>query len=268
MVTRVEGGSSPPDQASRRHVLQDLGWSVTRTASGEMRGEALLTPEMHVPGTGHLRTSILAAWADVIAGYLAVDTIGPRVPVTLELDVHLYEPPPGAGLLTGLARIVKSGRSVFVAGVDFSTEADGPIGFATASFMPAPDATLTITIPTGADQGFLAGGTRLSVPYAERAGCARTAPGEATISHSDETLNASNTLNGGLIALAVEEASLSLSPGSVLVSLDLRYLQPVRVGPAVADADVRDGLGRVEVRDTGNDDRLCVVATTRAAEAS
>jgi len=31
----------------------------------------------------------------------------------------------------------------------------------------------------------------------------------------------------------------------------------------VARAEVRHGLGRVEVRDEGNDDRLCVVATTR-----
>jgi hypothetical protein len=32
----------------------------------------------------------------------------------------------------------------------------------------------------------------------------------------------------------------------------------------VAVAEVRHGLGRVEVRDEGNENRLCVVATTRA----
>jgi hypothetical protein len=36
------------------------------------------------------------------------------------------------------------------------------------------------------------------------------------------------------------------------------------VGPAIATAEVRAGLGRVEVRDAGSDDRLAVVATTRA----
>jgi hypothetical protein len=54
-----------------------------------------------------------------------------------------------------------------------------------------------------------------------------------------------------------------LQPGTTLSSLDMRYLQPARVGPVVARADVRDGLGRVQVRDEGNDDRLCVVATSR-----
>jgi hypothetical protein len=43
----------------------------------------------------------------------------------------------------------------------------------------------------------------------------------------------------------------------------MHYQQPVRVGPAVATAEVRAGLGRVEVRDAGREDRLAVVATTR-----
>ena len=43
----------------------------------------------------------------------------------------------------------------------------------------------------------------------------------------------------------------------------LRYLRPARVGPVVAKADVLAGLGRVEVRDAGSDDRLAIVATTR-----
>ena len=118
--------------------------------------------------------------------------------------------------------------------------------------MPAPDERLTIDIgPLNVDRPAVPRGTDLTVPFAERAGCAVRAPGVAVLGHSEESLNASNTLNGGLIALACEEAALSLSPGSTLASLDLRYLQPVRVGPAVAEAEVRNGLGRIEVRDAG-----------------
>jgi hypothetical protein len=47
----------------------------------------------------------------------------------------------------------------------------------------------------------------------------------------------------------------------------LRYLRPVRTGPAVARADVHAGLGRVDVRDAGDDDRPAVTATTRAVGA-
>ena len=81
---------------------------------------------------------------------------------------------------------------------------------------------------------------------------------------TEQSLNASNTLNGGLLAVAVEDASRSAQPGAVLESISMRYLQPVRHGPAVATADVRDGLGRVEVRDEGNGDRLSVLAVTRS----
>jgi acyl-coenzyme A thioesterase PaaI-like protein len=258
MTSTVDGNAAAREG---RHVLQELGWEVGRSASG-LHGSASVVVEMHVPGTVHLRTSILASWADVLAGHLAVDTISPRVPVTLELDVHLYRPAPGDGTVLGESRIVKAGRSVFVAGVDFTTADGEPFGFAAASFMPAPDERLTITVPAGLRRN-VAVRTPLTVPFAERAGCERIAPGVARLTHSDDKLNASNTLNGGLIALAAEEAMLSLLPGATVSSLDMRYLQPARVGPVVARADVREGLGRVEVRDEGNDDRLCVVATSR-----
>jgi acyl-coenzyme A thioesterase PaaI-like protein len=105
----------------------------------------------------------------------------------------------------------------------------------------------------------------LAVPLAERAGCHRRAPGVAVLPRSDDGLNAAGSVNGGLIALAVEEAALSLTPGTTLVSMALRYLRPVRSGPAVATAEVLSGLGRVEVRDAGGDDRPAVTAVTRAA---
>jgi hypothetical protein len=48
-----------------------------------------------------------------------------------------------------------------------------------------------------------------------------------------------------------------------LSSLSLRYLRPVRVGPAVASARIESGLGQIEVRDAGFEDRLSVLATAR-----
>ena len=260
MTSTVEGEEAP----ARRHVITELGWEVgpSEEADGRMLGSAVVVPEMHTPGSVHLRTSILAVWADVVAGYLAVETVGPRVPVTLELDVHLYRPAPGAGRVRAEGKVMKSGRSVFVAGVDFFDEAGEQFGFAAASFMAAPDERLRIDSLVA--RGPLRSDGRLTVPFAERAGCERRAPGVAALAYSDEVLNASNTINGGLIALTAEEAVLSLSPpGASLASLDLRYLQPARVGPAVAVAEVRHGLGRVEVYDEGNENRLCVAATAR-----
>lgn len=247
-------------QGSRGHILGELGFAIRRVGD-EMHGTASITPEMHVPGTMHLRTSILAAWADHLAGRLAVDAMTPRVPVTLELDVHLYRPAPDSGVVRGVGRTVKAGRSVFVAGIEFSTERGEPIAIAAGSFMSAPDPALRLPselIIDGPPQD-----EPLSMPFAKRAGCERRDPGVAVLVRSEDGLNSSNSVNGGLIALAAEEAILSLTPGNTLCSLALRYMQAVRVGPVVATARVHNGLGQVELRDPGNDNRLAIMATAR-----
>jgi acyl-coenzyme A thioesterase PaaI-like protein len=241
-----------------RHILRELGFTTSR-ADDEMYGVALVTPEMHVPGTAALRTSILATWADNLAAGsgAAVDAMAPRVPVTLELDVHLYRPAPAAGVVRGDGRIAKAGRSVFVASVEFTAERGEPVAIGAGSFMAAPDPAARVRGGTPPADG------RLAMPFAERAGCERRGPGVAVLPRSEDGLNSSNSVNGGLIALAAEEAVLSLAPGATLCSLGLRYLQAVRAGPVVATARVRDGLGQVELRDSGQGDRLSVTATAR-----
>ncbi|GAA2120990.1 PaaI family thioesterase [Actinomadura napierensis] len=247
-------------QEASRHVLSELGFE-TRGVGEDLHGSAAITPEMHVPDVGWLRTSILAVWADTLIGLLAARVTAPRVPVTLELDVQLYRPAPAAGIVRGIARTRKAGRSVFVAGVEFTSDGGEPLAIANGSFMLAPDPelklppTLSIDLP--------AQSRRLDRPFAERVGCVRRGPGVAVLPRSEDGLNASRTVNGGLIALAAEEAALSLAPGATLCSLGLRYLQPARTGPVVADARARDGLGQVELRDHGNGDRLVALATTR-----
>lgn len=82
------------------------------------------------------------------------------------------------------------------------------------------------------------------------------------IRRSGDELMGSAPVTPEMFVLA-EEALLSCAPGHTLSSLAMRYLQPVRVGPAVASAQVQAGLGRAEVRDQGNGDRLAVVAVGR-----
>ncbi|MQY25662.1 PaaI family thioesterase [Nocardia aurantia] len=243
----------------RRHILRELGFA-TRKVGDELHGTAEITPEMHVPGTAHLRTSILATWADTVSGLLAALIMGPRVPVTLELDVNLYRPLPGEGEVRMIGRTVKVGRSVFVAETECTV--DGvPVAFGAASFMVAPNpdvqfhGDLSIDMPAATE--------RLTMPLADRAGCERRSPGVAVLPRTEDGLNASNTVNGGLIAVAAEEAVLSLAPGDSLSFLGLRYLQAARVGPVVATARLYDGVGRVELRDSGNENRLATLATAR-----
>jgi acyl-coenzyme A thioesterase PaaI-like protein len=245
--------------AGRRHILQELGFA-TRKVGDELHGSAQIRPHMHVPGTDHLRTSILATWADTLAGLLASLVMGPRVPVTLELDVNLYRPAPGVGEVLAFARTVKVGRSVFVAEMEFTVGGE-PIAAGAASFMVSPNPDVQLPDQLSIDMPVSA--TLLDQPLADRAGCERREPGVAVLPRSDDGLNAANTINGGLIALAAEEAVLSLAPGDSLSLLALRYLQPARIGPALAEATLREGVGRIEVRDLGNDNRLTTLATAR-----
>lgn len=241
------------------HILSEIGWNV-RQRGEEMHGQGVVIPELHIPGRSQLRTSVLAAWSDQLMGLAASIIVAPRVPATLELEVHLYRPAPGAGLIFGRARLLKAGRSVLFARVEFRSE-DGDV-FAEGSglFMLAGDpharlpATLSVDLP--------ARPVRLTVPIAQRAGCERKAPGIAVLPRTDDALNSANSVHGGLLAMAAEEAVLSLDPDAALCSLGLRYLRPVRSGPAVAKAQLRAGLAMVEVFD-GNEDRLAVAATAR-----
>ncbi len=251
------------DPRAAGHILMELGFSVSRSGDA-VHGSAGVVPEMWTPGTTSLRTSILATWVDHVAGLAAITVLAPRVPVTLELDVHVYGQAPSDGTVHAVARLLKAGRSVVVSGVDITDDDGAPVAIGTASFMVAPDPRAELPSDFSLDR-LADPGLRLRRPFAERAGCRRREPGVAVLPRSHDGLNAAGTVNGGLIALVAEEAALSLTPGATLSSLALRYLRPVRTGPAVATADVRGGLGRVDVRDAGGDDRPAVTATTRAS---
>jgi len=245
------------------HIIRDLGFDVAPVGDG-MHGAGRVIPEMWTPGTTAVRTSILAAWADVVCGYAAIGLFEPAVPVTLDLDVHLHRHPAGCEAIEMDARVQKSGRSVAVLSIDIAEGGGRPLGFAHATFMAAPNPSLRM--PTIVrDEGLLhPHPPSLDVPFAERAGCERTGVGTASIPMRPDGLNASGTMNGALLALVVEEAALSTGPTVGVSSLSMRFARPVRVGPAVARAEVNEGLGRVTVHDQGHDDRLAVIATTRS----
>jgi acyl-coenzyme A thioesterase PaaI-like protein len=247
-----------------RHVIRDLGLAVSRVGD-EVHGRAIISPEMWVPGTEVLRTSILATWADTLTGMLTIGHVQPRVPVTLQLDVDLHRPPVGLEEVHIEGRMVKAGEATVVSVVDLQDERGERFGGGVGLFMVARDPALRL--PSDLD-GIIArmddARSSLTVPFAERAGCVHDAPGVVSLALTPEHTNASHTLNGGLIALIVEDAALSARPGGTLASMTLRYLRAVRVGPGVATATVRGDVADVEVTDGGRDGVLAVLATTRS----
>jgi uncharacterized protein (TIGR00369 family) len=79
------------------------------------------------------------------------------------------------------------------------------------------------------------------------------------------------TLQGGVLALLGELATEHALAGSrvVVTDLDIRYLNPVRVGPVQARAEIlsdspTEGAVRVQIVDAGHGDRLVAHVTTTA----
>ena len=117
-------------------------------------------------------------------------------------------------------------------------------GFSAASFMAAPDDALRPPRPTSLDDP--AAGARLSMPLAERADCKRQAPGMAVLHKSEDGLNGAKTVHGGLIALAAEEAVLSLAPGDDAV-VARAALPAAGAGRAGGGDGLRPGRARAGV---------------------
>jgi acyl-coenzyme A thioesterase PaaI-like protein len=238
-------------------ILLELDFASDYVDDG-VQGRVRVTPELHGPGTGRLRTSVVAALVDILLGNVAARHITPRNAMTTHLEVHLFHPLPSAGTLEITGRPLRFGRSLLVLEAEISHEGSA-LGLGTVSFVPAPDPTMiSETEPPNGTTGPL-----LSVPLAERAGIGVLSPGHALLPDRFGVRNGGGIYSGGLLGVVAEEAALSLAPGEGLATLAITYLQAVRAGPAVARAELHHGIGRVEVRDSGRDDRLAALAITR-----
>jgi acyl-coenzyme A thioesterase PaaI-like protein len=247
----------------RNSAIDELGLAM-EAVGDELHGWADIRPTMWAPGTEMLRASVAMTWADSLLGLHALKALEPRLTVTLELDVHLFDDVAGIDRVHARSRLVKAGQAVIFTTLDFLGDDGHLIGFGSGSFMAIPDPKWLsppleeILVRFGAPRG------TLTEPVAERVGCERTGPGTVVLPCTPAVYNASRAINGGMLAVAVEEAALSADPEARWVeSMHLRYLRSIRVGPAVARADVHYGTGRVEVIDASTD-KVAAIATTRS----
>jgi acyl-coenzyme A thioesterase PaaI-like protein len=173
----------------------------------------------------------------------------------------------GTGDIGLEARVVKAGRNVIVTRValTFRDEA-APFAVGHGSFMasPNPDHVMEGGFPL---EQLSATRALLPEPLAERAGARRLEPGVAEVPWRPGNLNATESIQGGLVALAVEEAALSAAPaGTVVTSMTLRYLRPFRSRSALARAEVHGDVASVEVE--ADEGKPGAVATLRLGPAA
>lgn len=234
-----------------------------------LAGRAEIAPELCIPEAGVLRPSVLLTWADILTGSLANERTLPKICMTVDLGVRVAGPIAAGSEITAVGRILKSGRTLSFTETTFSAGGaegrDEIIAISLGTFVASPRPQDTAASAFAAVTTREHATRRPPAAVAEMLGSSVVAPGVVEVPRSPRILNWADTVQGGAVAAAAEEAMLALDGPSVLVELDVRYLGAVRVGPMRATARRFGEWMRGQVHDVGNNDRLVAVATARGA---
>jgi len=256
----------PFDYPPADHVLRDLPFEMEV-------GPTSTTAVLAVPGAlcagGSLLVGPLATVVDLLGGSIAAAEVAPDWVATSDLSVHLDLPVPAGRRVTATGRILRSGRTRVVVGVDLHDGA-GRSGDAVLGFSRLPRRATTPDIsdlrPSG-PQGFPRGPDLPElVAWSELLGVrAGELPGTVEASLTARLRNSFGAMNGGVVASIAELAALSVCgadpvggvvPAARLASLVVHYLGQGREGPVVARATPPVGGGlpapvRVDIADSG-----------------
>jgi acyl-coenzyme A thioesterase PaaI-like protein len=216
------------------------------------RGSVTIGPYLQVDGIAWPNAATLLTLADVLIGRLASYHTAPRISVTADLGVRLFDPPVGERLQMR-ARMRKVGQTMSVGDADLFSESGQLVGTCLGTFLASP---------RPADQAFLGltGEMGVSAPTARNLAALRT-----------DLENATESLQGGVVALLGETAiysAVATDGGAthVVETFEAHYLAAGRIGPFRATAEVLRrnadrAYCRVEVGDLGRD-RLCAIIET------
>jgi len=232
---------------------------------GELsHGRAAIVPGLCVPGTRIPRIGALTLMIDVIAGQPPSGAINP----TTDISVHMTELRPMDSVHI-VSRVLKAGRLLAV------MEAQVMAGDDAEPFAVSLSTFLNRRISTSGP-GTQRVHRALAAPLAERIGARVLAPGTVELPLLPAVRNDFHgTILGGVMAILAELAAESMfaDAGPVVVTdLDVRFLNRVKVGPALAVAKtVMTGPQghdlAIEVFDSGDSDRMAVYATARVVPA-
>lgn len=256
---------------ARAHFMSTMGFSHEMD-DHQAVGWATIGPYLRSserwPGVAALLT-----FADVLIGQLASVRTAPRISVTSDLWVRVLRPIAGDGRIRMTAELLKSGRTMTVGETHFFSESGDLVAMSVGTFLASPRPV--DEAPDGFTQSVWKPGPEGVAPtLVEQVGLRVLAPGQAEIALRPDLVNATESLQGGLVALLGEVAASTAATEAtgrphVVHDLQVRYLAAARVGPFRTSVELRsDGpspLVRVEVRDPGRDGRLAslILADTR-----
>ena len=244
-----------------------------QSASGSVTVDDYLCTAPGWPGVAALLT-----FADVLIGRMAAQRTSPRISLTADLTVHVVGDPPPDGKLSMRASLIKTGRSMSVGETEILAKTTGrPLATAIGTFLASPRPADEVPEEFHSDRSNLGVSGRSAATLADQVGLKVLDPGVVEIPLRPDLINATGSLQGGLIALLGEIAAQSAATQAagvrqVVSSLEVHYLAAARVGPfrtttTVSSSAGGNPLARVEVRDPGRENRLASVifASTRAA---
>jgi uncharacterized protein (TIGR00369 family) len=252
-------------------------------ALGSDRAEARLRvrPDM-LAAPGRLRAGVLATLVDCAGGLTTLMTIEPGWTATIDLAVHQVSPFTHPDI-AARARVVKRRRLGLVIAVDLVDGNGVTVGAAFASFADLENAsdsglgyaTRNLEAVDAGERGTSIVRDDAMPPIDEQLGIATVHPNRVTVDVHEGVHNTAKALIGGATALLIDTAAARAATHAAgqphwATGLDVRYLAPGRVGPVVADATVlgdseRPSAVRVEVFDSGADDRLMATALVPVA---
>lgn len=224
---------------------------------GRTRGRATIRPAMWAPGTRRTRTGLLATMVDMVGGILPTGALTP----TVDLRIQLLGEVPSEGVVELYAEPTKLGRRMFVGEVMLH-----------AGATPDPFARATVTFLNQIVPGMSGFPPRELPPmpatsFDELMGVRVVGPDTVEVDLHDGVRNGpAGTIQGGAQATVAEicaEHVLSPLGRFAVVDIDIRYVGAVKVGPAVARAEVLAGVApsgervvRVRIVDGGADGRV------------
>lgn len=226
---------------------------------------------------GGVGAAALGVALDLVGGHLSLRSVAPDWCVTSTLELHLLRPIHRDFEVHGAP--LRAGRTQVVVEVEVEDGDEGAAAIGSMTFTRIPRRESTTPYPESDAPSFRFGdeNSGLREPFLERIGCRviDAAEGVVELPIGDYVRNSIGALQGGaLVALhdaaAEAVASARMVEGAATRDLSVHFLALGRVGPVRSRArwlggSERDARLRIELRDTGEEERLVSVATLRVA---
>jgi len=216
---------TPSPESLLELFTRDLGFRW-RADDDSYVGAGTIRPEVCIPGTTVVSAAFLATCADILGGVLCTQGMFPHVAVTVDLRVTVVNAPP-VGAFSGRSRMVRRGRTISVAEVEFRDANDRLFAISHASFQPSIETLDAPFVDLHTDDI-----REAETDLRALIGCRQPAAHTAEVDCVPATRNPSGVLQGGIHTFLAEAAATGL--GEVVQDLQVRYLRPIVEGPGRA----------------------------------